>query len=103
VVSRGDVWWYEPPEAKCRPALVMTRTEAVESLNELFVILATTTVRGLPTEVELGPQDGMPRTCVLNADHAGAADKAFLTGRITRLGPDRMSEVCRALALATSC
>lgn len=103
MVSRGDVWWYEPPEAKRRPALVMTRMGAVESLNELFVILATTTIRGLPTEVELGPQDGMPRSCVFNADHASAADKAFLTGRITRLGPDRMSEVCRALALATSC
>jgi mRNA interferase MazF len=103
VVSRGDVWWYEPPDAKRRPALVMTRAEAAQSLNELFVILATTTVRGLPTEVELGPQDGMPRDCVLNADHAGAADKAFLTERIARLGPERMVEVCRALAFATSC
>jgi mRNA interferase MazF len=103
VVSRGDVWWYEPPEAKRRPALVMTRTEAAQSLNELFVILATTTARGLPTEVELGLQDGMPRDCVLNADHVGAAGKAFLTKRITRLGPERMSEVCRALAFATNC
>jgi mRNA-degrading endonuclease toxin of MazEF toxin-antitoxin module len=66
--------------------------EAAQSLNELFVILATTTVRGLPTEVELGPEDGMPRSCVLNDDHASAADKAFLTERITRLGSERMSE-----------
>jgi mRNA-degrading endonuclease toxin of MazEF toxin-antitoxin module len=45
----------------------------------------------------------MPRDCVLNADHVGAAGKAFLTKRITRLGPERMSEVCRALAFATNC
>jgi mRNA interferase MazF len=103
VVSRGDVWWYEPPDAKRRPALVMTRSEVPESLNELLVILATSTVRGLRTEVELGPEDGMPRSCVLNADQATAAEKAFLTKRITQLGPERMAEVCRALAFATSC
>jgi mRNA interferase MazF len=103
VVSRGEVWWYEPPDAKRRPALVLTRTEATQSLNELFVVLATTTVRGLPTEVELGLEDGMPRACVLNADHASGADKAFLTERITMLGSERMAEVCRALAYATSC
>jgi mRNA interferase MazF len=103
VVSRGDVWWYEPPDAKRRPALVITRSQATQNLNELFVILATTTIRGLPTEVELGPEDGMPRRCALNADHATAADKVFLTERITQLGPERMAEVCRALAVATSC
>ncbi len=103
MVSRGEVWWYEPPDAKRRPALVMTRSEATPSLNELIVILATTTIRGLSTEVELGPEDGMPRSCVLNADHVTAADKVFLSERITRLEPDRMAEVCRALALATSC
>ncbi|MGH2879733.1 MAG: type II toxin-antitoxin system PemK/MazF family toxin [Solirubrobacteraceae bacterium] len=103
MVSRGDVWWYEPPDAKRRPAVVMTRTEAIQSLNELFLVLATTSIRGLATEVELGPEDGMPRSCVLNADHATAADKIFLTERITQLGSERMNEVCRALALATRC
>ncbi len=81
----------------------MTRTEATHGLNDLLVMLATTTVRGLATEVELGPEDGMPRSCVLNADHVGTADKMFLTEQITELGPERMSEVCRALAYATSC
>jgi len=103
VVSRGEVWWYEPPDLKRRPALIMTREEAVGSLNELFVVLATTNIRNLDTEVELGPEDGMPRTCVLNADHTDAADKTFLTKRITTLGSDKMTEICRALAYATSC
>ncbi|HUI60682.1 MAG TPA: hypothetical protein VLX90_10685 [Steroidobacteraceae bacterium] len=31
------------------------------ALNEVFVVLATTRIRGIPTEVELGPEDGMPR------------------------------------------
>lgn len=81
----------------------MTREEAVESLSELFVVLATTNIRGLDTEVELGPEDGMPRVCVLNADHIDAADKIFLTARITTLRSDKMTAVCRALARASGC
>jgi mRNA interferase MazF len=102
-MRRGEVWWYEHPHFKRRPAVIMTRDEALQSLNELFVVLATTTVRGLRTEVEIGPDDGMPTTCVLNADQTDAADKTFLTKRITELRADKLTEVCRALALATSC
>ncbi len=102
-MRRGEIWWYEHPGLKRRPALVLTRNEAIASLNEVFVVLATTTIRGLPTEVELGPEDGMPRACALNADQIDAADKIFLIERITSLGPAKMSEVCRALNAATSC
>ena len=66
----------------------MTREAAIGSLNELFVVLATTRIRGIPTEVELGPKDGMPRECVLNADHTDTIAKGFLVERITTLAPD---------------
>jgi mRNA interferase MazF len=102
-MKRGEAWWYEHPYLKRRPAVIMTRSEAIGSLGELFVVLATTTIRGLPTEVELGPEDGMPRACVLNADQIDAADKSYLTSRITTLGAHKMTEVCRALARSTSC
>ena len=81
----------------------MTRDEAIDSLNEIFVVLATTVIRGLPTEVELGPADGMPRVCVLNADHTDTIAKGFLGERITTLPAEKLAEVCRALATATSC
>lgn len=103
MVSRGDVWWYEPPESKRRPALVVTRQEGIESLNEVFVVLATTNIRDIDTEVELGPEDGMPRSCVLNADHTKTVEKVFFTERITTLGPAKMAQVCRALAFAHGC
>lgn len=102
-MKRGEVWWYEHPGMKRRPALVLTRDEAIADLNEVFTMLATTTIRGLATEVELGPEDGMPRTCVLNADQIDAADKAFLLDRITTLGAHKLTEACGALARATSC
>jgi len=102
-MRRGEVWWYEHPYLKRRPAVVLTRDEAIGNLGELFVVLATTTIRDLPTEVELGPRDGMPRTCVLNADQIDAAEKSYLRTLITTLSAERMTEVCEALAKATGC
>ena len=102
-MKRGDVRWAQHPDWPRRPALVLTRDEAIERLNEVFAVLATTVIRGLPTEVELGPDDGMPRVCVLNADHTATLAKSYLGELITTLGPDRLSEVCAALDRATGC
>jgi mRNA-degrading endonuclease toxin of MazEF toxin-antitoxin module len=81
----------------------MTRNEAVDSLNEVFVVLATTQVRGIPTEVELGHEDGMPRDCVLNADHTDTVAKGYMVERIAVLSPEKVAAVCAALSAATSC
>ena len=71
-----------------------TRNEAIDRLNEIFVVLATSTIRGLPTEVELGPDDGIPRRCVLNADHTATIAKEHLGELITTLG---LRATCRGL------
>ncbi len=42
---------------------MLTRDEAIGYLNEVFVVLATTNIRGLPTEVELGLTTG----CLVHA------------------------------------
>jgi mRNA-degrading endonuclease toxin of MazEF toxin-antitoxin module len=69
----------------------------------VFVVLAPTNSRGLPTEVELGPADGMPRSCVLNADHVASLPKGYLGDLVTTLSVERLAEVCRALDHATGC
>ena len=35
MIARGEIWWYEHPEAGRRPFLILTRTEAVQALREL--------------------------------------------------------------------
>ena len=102
-MKRGEVRWAEHPDWPRRPALVLTRDEAIDHLNEVFVVLATTNIRGLPTEVELGPADGMRRACVLNADHVASLQKGYLRDLITTLSAERLAEVCRALDYATGC
>lgn len=103
MVSRGEVWWVEDPAAGARPHVVLTRDAAIPVLNALLVAPATRTVRGIPTEVRLGVEDGMPEDCVLSMDNATLMPKAFLRERICTLGPEPMQRVCKALAVATDC
>ena len=103
MVNRGDVWWFEHPGRKARPVCVLTRDEAIPVLDRILVVEATSTIRGIPTEVHLDQDDGMPMPCALALDSLSAIRKAMLTERITTLSPVRMQQVCEALRLATGC
>jgi mRNA interferase MazF len=83
--------------------LVLTRQAGVDAMAKVLAVPATSTVRGIPTEVALGPEDAMPKECVLALDNVAPVRKAHLTRRITTLGPVRMAEVCQALHDATDC
>jgi mRNA interferase MazF len=102
-VSRGEMWWAESPSEKRRPYLVITRQAAIPVLKAVLVVPATRRVRGIPTEVALDEVDGMPEPCALSFDNVLAMPKAWLVERICRLAPDRLHDVCRALAVATGC
>lgn len=102
-MNRGEVWWVGQPDIGRRPALILTRSEAIPVLRRVMVVPATRTVRGIPTEVPLDADDGMPAACALSLDNVRTVPKAMLTEPITRLGIDRMLEVCVALGHATGC
>jgi mRNA interferase MazF len=102
-VRRGEVWWAEDPESGRRPHLILARDAAIPLLDGVIAVPATRTARGIPTEVPLGREDGLPTECVLTLDNVAVLPKAFLVERISSLGPDRMASVCRALAVATAC
>lgn len=102
-MRRGEVWWYEPPDAKRRPVLILTRDEAIGRVHDVIAVPATGTIRNLDTEIEIGIDDGMPIECALAVDNTLSAKKAFLTEQITTLGPEKLASVCAALVAATSC
>lgn len=103
MVTRGEVWWYEPPEVKARPHLILTRSEVIPHLTDLLAMPATRNVRGIPTEVALDQADGMPVGCVLTADNVSLVQSVFLTRPITTLSSARMGDVCEAIRIATGC
>lgn len=103
MVARGEVWWYEDPRAGRRPFLILTRDEVIPVLNQVLAVPATRTIRGIPTEVLLGGSDGMPVDCALTLDNVTLVRVALCTERITRLGLDRMQDICESLRIATAC
>lgn len=98
---QGDVWWAET-ESKRRPVLVVTRTQAVPVLTWLVVAPVTRRIRGIPTEIRLGSDDGLREDCVATFDSLQPVRRSFLTERIGSLGPRRL-EICRALAALADC
>ncbi len=102
-MRRGEVWWYEDPRAGRRPFLILTRDAAIPVLNQVLAVPATRTIRGIPTEVLLGPDDGVPADCVLTLDNLTVIRPALCTERITVLEPERLGEVCAALRVAVDC
>lgn len=99
---QGDVWWAET-EDKRRPVLVVTRSEAVPVLARLVVAPVTSNVRGIPTEILLGVEEGLPRPCVASFDNAQPIRRSSLTRLVGRLGPARRDELCRALSALADC
>lgn len=103
MVKRGGVYYLEHPEWSRRPVLVLTRSAAIPVLKRVTVASISRTIRGIPTEVTLGEEDGLPDLCAVSLDNLGEAWKAMLTEEVTILGSDRMLEVCDALAVAVGC
>lgn len=103
MVARGEVYWLELEQEGRRPVVVLTRDEALASLRNVVVALVTRTVRGIETEVEIGPADGMPVECAVTLDNLRTVPRALLTQSITKLDEARVDELCRALRSATGC
>ena len=101
LIQRGDVRWYrfERPD-KQRPVVVLTRSAALEFLAEVTVAPVTRTIRDIPTEVVLTPDDGMPETCAANLDHIQTVSRARVGSLITTLSRERMAQVAAALRFA---
>jgi mRNA interferase MazF len=103
-VARGEIWNYRfsAPD-KRRPVLVLTRPEVIPLLHTVMVAPITSTRRGLPSEVAVGVEEGLKHDSAVNLDHVQTVERSRLTSYVGTLGPARMREVCRALAIATGC
>ena len=101
VPRRGDVWLARLD--KVRPIVVLTRDPFGRILNSVIVAPVTTTIRGISTEVVLGANDGLRVRSVASLDNVQLVSRHRLMRRVGRVTAPSMTEVCRALALATGC
>jgi mRNA interferase MazF len=62
----------------------------------------TTQIRGIPVEVALGPEDGLPKRCVANLDTIVTIRKELLIERITMLRNEKVEQIDAAIKFALS-
>lgn len=100
-MKRGEVRWYKftHPDKK-RPVLLLTRNSIMEYLDEVTVAPITSTVRDIPSEVQLGRSEGLAKDCAVNFDHIQTVPKAKLGGLITTLSNAKLSEARQAILFA---
>jgi len=103
-LERGQVRLFRfPPPDKQRPVLVLTRGSALGYLSRVTIAPITSTIRGVPSEVALGPDDGMKQPCAVNLHNVVTVSKEHLGRRVAQLDERRMREVCDALGFALGC
>ena len=100
-MKRGEVWWAElPSPIGRRPVVLISRDEAYTVRNAVTVAELTTTIRNIPVEVQLGPEDGVPKRCVANLDTIITIRKELLKERIVLLSSEKMQEINSAIRFA---
>jgi mRNA interferase MazF len=100
-MKKGEVWWAElPPPVGRRPVVLLSRDEAYSIRNAVTVAEVTRTIRKIPVEVLLGPDDGLPQKCVINLDTILTIRKDLLRERIALLKSDKIAQMEKALRFA---
>lgn len=100
---QGEIWWAEIPEAGRRPALVVTRDAGIPVLSTLLVAPVSRTIRGIPTEVALGQEEGLNVDCAASFDNLRLVPRWVLTERVGRLSPAKSQFLCRAYMAVADC
>lgn len=100
---RGEIWWGEIEGVGRRPFLVMSRDAAIPVLNAVLAAPLTRTVRGIPTELALGRDDGLAVDSAASFDNLRVIPKSHLIERLVGLSATRMAEACAALRAAVDC
>ena len=85
-LNRGEIWLYDfkRPD-KRRPVLVLTRPEVIPLLRTVMVAPITSTIRGVPSEIVLGVEDGMKQPCAVNLHNLVTVATAGLSRRLAQL------------------
>lgn len=100
-MKRGEVWWADlPPPTGRRPVVLLSWDEAYAVRALVTVAPVTTRIRSIPAEVQLGPEDGLPRDCVANLDTIITIATDSLQTPIASLRSEKMQAVDAAIRFA---
>ena len=103
-IARGEIWQLRRPlPDKRRPVLVLSRPALIQVLHTVTVAAITSTIRGSPTEVQLGVSEGLKTTCCVNLTNIFTVRQSELSRYVGVVDRETMNHVCKALAIAVGC
>lgn len=103
-LNRGEIWLLRRPRPdKRRPVLVLSRPSLIRLLHTVTVAAITSSLRGAPTEVRLGIDEGLKDISCANLCNLFTVRQRELSTFLGTVGPRKMEEVCRALSIACGC
>ena len=103
-LNRGEIWLLDRPRPdKRRPVLILSRPSLIPLLHTVTVAAVTTTLRGAPTEVQLGIEQGLKHTSCVNLCNLFTVRQSDIRSYVGTVGREKMAEVCRALEIACAC
>ena len=103
-IERGEIRLVRfPAPDKARPVLVLTRGSAIGYLSRVTVAPITSTIRDVPSEVVIGPEDGIKHVSAVNLHNVVTVQKSIIGRRVAHLREEKMRDVCRALGFALGC
>jgi mRNA interferase MazF len=101
--GHGEIWWAEIPGDKIRPVVILTRSRIAARLHAVVVAPVTSVARGLPTEVPLGPTEGIRDGSVANLDNVTLLHRSALGRKCGSVDRTRWPEFCRAMHKMMGC
>ena len=85
---------------QARPVVVLTRELVRPHLARVTVAPITSTIRGLSTEVALGPANGLEHRCVISCDNIVTVPRTALGRQLGYLLPGQEAELAVAIRAA---
>ncbi|HEU4396597.1 MAG TPA: type II toxin-antitoxin system PemK/MazF family toxin [Actinomycetota bacterium] len=102
VAQRAEIYWADlGPPVNRRPVCVLTRDAAIAVLSTVTCAPITRTVRRIRSEVEVGPEQGLPEASAINCDNLVTIRQSALDPEpVGRLDQVKWAQLDRALRYA---
>lgn len=101
IPQRGEIWLAALD--KRRPVVILTRDPLGRYLHSVIVAPITSTIRGVSTEVSVGPLDGVAVESVVNLDNLQLLERRHLVRPVGKARHETLESVCEAAAYAIGC
>jgi mRNA interferase MazF len=85
---------------KPRPVVILTRELLVGRMKKVTIAPITSTIRGIATEVAVGPANGLDRASVIACDNITTVDFTTLGDNVGQLLPRQEHELAMAISIA---